>query len=324
MHRVSRRRIVQTTALAGISAAALGSPLNAFAQDSDKPTVVVGSKDVTETLVLAELSALVLEDAGYPVERQLNLGGTLIAHDAIINDDIDTYVEYTGTALLAILDMELPEATPEPGTEASPAVEDRTGKNDPVYEFVSGIYPERFGVEWLEPWGFNNTYVMAVREEAAEQFDLNTISDLHEHAQEMVIGGTQEFLIRPDGLPALEERYEIEFGDTIGLDQGLMYSAIEQGDVDIISATSTDGRVAALGLVILEDDRGFFPNYFAAPIVRQSVLQESPDVANALNRLAGQISDKDMANLNFQVDDGGEEPEDVARNFLQDRGLIDG
>lgn len=318
---LSRRNLVSSGIIAGATLATSGR-FNARAAQNDKPTIVVGSKDVTETLVLAELSALLLEDAGYPVDRQLNLGGTLVAHDAAVSGEIDTYVEYTGTALLAILDMELPEPTPGAGPVASPATAGEGLENDPVYDFVAGIYPERFGITWLEPWGFNNTYVMAVREETAAEFDLTSISDLREHAGNMVVGGTQEFLVRPDGLPALEDRYEIGFGDTIGLDQGLMYSAIDQGDVDIISATSTDGRVAALGLVMLVDDRDFFPNYFAAPIVRQDVLEKSPGVADALNRLAGRISDEKMAELNLEVDEGGQEPEDVARSFLTSEGLI--
>lgn len=319
MTRLSRRHLLAASASIGATLALS----DVRAQENDKPTIVVGSKDVTETLVLAELSALLLEDAGYPVERKLNLGGTLVAHDAALNGEIDTYVEYTGTALLAILGMEPPKPEASPTADDTQADRDET-TSDPVYDIVAEIYPDEFGIVWLDPWGFNNTYVIAVRAETAEEFELQTVSDLQSHAQDMTFGGTQEFLVRPDGLAALENLYELEFGDSVGLDQGLMYSGIEQGDVDIISATSTDGRVASLGLVSLVDDRHFFPNYYAAPIVRQDVLDKAPEVAEVLNRLSGRITDVMMAELNFGVDEGGKEPDEVAREFLEREGLING
>lgn len=318
MTNISRRRFIVTSTAAGVAATTLTHP-SIMAQD--KPTVTVGSKDFTESIILAHMSGHLLEDAGYEVERQINLGGTVVAHEALLNGDIDTYVEYTGTGLLAILGMELPERNASPEAGATP--ESGVGK-DPVYDIVAREYSERFGIEWLEPWGFNNTYVMAVRAETAEELGLETISDLEGHAGDMIVGGTQEFLVRPDGLPGLEEMYGLEFADAVGLDPGLVYSALEQGEVDIISATATDGRIPALGLVPLVDDRGFFPPYFAAPVVRQDLLEESPEVADTLNQLAGSISDEQMAELNFQVDDGGRDPIDVARDYLVSEGLISG
>lgn len=323
MGHLTRRKFIIAGAAAGASITALGGPITAFAAQ-DKPTVGVGSKDFTESIVLAEIVALILEDAGYNVERQINLGGTVVVHEAMVHGDIDVYLEYTGTGLLAILGQELPEninasAAASPEADASPAA----GVGiDPVYDIVAREYPEQFGLEWLQPWGFNNTYVMAVRSETAEEFGLTTISDLEGHAGNMTVGGTQEFLIRPDGLPGLEEMYDLQFGDSVGLDPGLVYSAMDQGDVDIISATATDGRIPALGFVALVDDRGFFPPYYAAPVVRQDLLEESPEVADLLNQLAGQITDAEMAELNFQVDDGGAEAIDVARGFLETEGLI--
>lgn len=289
-----------------------------LAQDGDKPQITVGSKDFTESIVLAHMAALILEDAGYEVERQINLGGTVVVHEAMVHGDVDIYVEYTGTGLLAILGMELPESVGE-GNAATP--EAGVGK-DPVYDIVAKEYKEQFDLVWLEPWGFNNTYVMAVRAETAEELELETISDLEGHAGDMIVGGTQEFLVRPDGLPGLEEKYGIEFKDAVGLDPGLVYSALDEGGVDIISATATDGRIPALGFVPLKDDLGFFPPYFAAPVVRQDLLEKAPDVADLLNQLAGEIDDTQMAGLNFRVDDGGEEPIEVARDFLREEGLI--
>jgi glycine betaine/choline ABC-type transport system substrate-binding protein len=316
---LTRRKFVISTAATGGALATLGTSAAIFAQD--KPTVGVGSKDFTESIILAHICGHLLEDAGYQVDRQTNLGGTVVAHEATVNGDIDLYVEYTGTGLLAILGMELPEMGESAEASASPAA--GVGK-DPVYDIVAEAYPEQFGLQWLEPWGFNNTYVMAVRRETADELGITSISDLEGHAGDMTVGGTQEFLIRPDGLPGLEELYGLSFADALGLDPGLVYSALVEGEVDIISATATDGRIPALDLVPLVDDLGFFPPYYAAPVVRQDLLEESPEVADVLNQLAGQIDDTRMAELNFQVDDGGEEPSDVARQFLVDEGLISG
>lgn len=303
----------------------LASLAGVAAQGEDKPTVGIGSKDFTEQLIVAEMVALLLEDAGYPVERQLNLGGTAVVHQALVSGDIDIYVEYTGTGLLALLGMELPDATREgdasAGASASPAA---TTGQDAVYDIVAAEYDEQFNVEWLEPWGFNNTYAIAVSRELAEEHDLQTISDMEAIADDLTLGATQEFLVRPDGLPGFEEHYGFGFGDSQGLDPGLVYSAIESGNVDVITATATDGRIQALDLVVLEDDQGFFPPYYAAPVVRQDLLESNPEVADILNQLAGQIDDATMTDLNFQVDEGGANPRDVAQAFLEDRGLIGG
>ena len=311
--------------------AALALVLSSFAGVSatsqDLPTIRVGSKDFTEQIILAEMVALILEDAGYTVERQLNLGGTVVVHEALVNGDIDAYVEYTGTGLLAILGMELPQAGSTP--EASPVGADAATPAgvvgvDPVYEIVSAEYQSQFNLAWLDPWGFNNTYALALRGDQATELGVTTISDLLNHDQDLVLGATQEFLVREDGLVGLQEVYGLEFKDAVGLDPGLVYGAIEAGDVDVISAFATDGRVPALGLTLLEDDLGFFPPYFAAPVVRQDILDASPEVADLLNQLGGMIDDGTMADLNFQVDDGGEEAIDVARAFLVEQGLIAG
>lgn len=304
---------------------ALGLVLSSFAGVSaarqDLPTIVVGSKNFTEQIVVGEMIALLLEDAGYPVERQLNLASTGVVHEALLAGDVDVYVEYTGTGLLAILGMDLPAA------EATPAAGGATPEAagvDPVYDIVSAEYQSQFDVAWLEPWGFNNTYALALRGDQATELGVVTISDLLDHDQDLVLGATQEFLIRDDGLLGLEDVYGLEFSDAVGLDPGLVYGAIDSGDVDVISAFATDGRVPALGLTLLEDDLGFFPPYFAAPVIRQEILDQSPEVADILNQLSGQIDDATMADLNFQVDDGGMEAVDVARAFLVEQGLIAG
>ena len=317
---ITRRSLLSRTA-AGVTLAIVAGGRAAQAQD--KPTVGIGSKDFTESIVLGEIVAQLLEANDYNVERQLNLGGTVVAHEALVNGDIDTYVEYTGTGLLAILGMELPksEDTGDGATaEATPAT--GGGIAQTVYDIVAEEYPEQFGVEWLEPWGFNNTYALALRADQAEELGVVTISDLVEHAGDLVIGAPQETLVREDGIPGLEATYGLEFKDVIGLDPGLMYSAIDNGEVDVITAFATDARIESLNLQVLEDDKQFYPPYFAAPIVRQELLEESPEVRDILNSVAGKLDDARMTELNYQADEEGKEIEDVARDFLSEAGLV--
>ena len=319
-YNISRRSLVRSTA-AGMTLATIAGGHTALAQD--KPTVGIGSKDFTESIILGEIMAQILEANGFGAERQLNLGGTVVAHEALVNGDIDTYVEYTGTGLLAILGMELPksEASDEGGTPAASPVAGG-GIAQEVYDIVAEEYPSQFGVEWLEPWGFNNTYALAMRSDQAQELGIVTISDLVEHAPDLIIGAPQETLVREDGIPGLESTYGLEFKDVIGLDPGLMYSAIDSGEVDVITAFATDGRIESLDLQLLEDDKQFYPPYFAAPIVRQDLLEEAPEVRDILNSIAGTLDDARMTELNFQADEEGKEVEDIARDFLTEEGLI--
>ncbi len=324
-HHISRRSLIGKTA-AGVTLATLAGGPAVAAQD-DLPTVGVGSKDFTESVLLGEIVAQLLEDNGFEVERNLNLGGTVVAHEAMVNGDIDTYVEYTGTGLLVILGEELPDS--EEGSDASPesgatpeAGED--GIAQTVYDIVAEEYPEQFQVEWLEPWGFNNTYALAMRRDRAEELGLTKVSDLEGVAGDLTIGATQEAVVREDGIPGLEATYGIEFGDVVGLDPGLMYSAVDNGDVDIITAFATDGRVESMDLFLLEDDLAFYPPYFAAPVVRQDLLEAAPHVRDILNSVVGTLDDARMAGLNYQVDEESQEFSDVARNFLTEEGLIGG
>jgi glycine betaine/choline ABC-type transport system substrate-binding protein len=323
MSRLRGRRLTFTTrlqtalSLVAVLGLLLGTVTGIAAQDN-KPTVTVGSKQFTEQLILGELLAQLLEDAGYPVERQIGLAGTDIVHQALVNDEVDTYVEYTGTGLLAILNMSLPAGTPTAGAAATPVA-----GADAVYDIVKDEYAKQFNVAWLDPLGFNNTYTLALTQERAAELGVETISDLIAVSGDLTFGATQEFLTRPDGLPGLMETYQgLQFADAQGFDPGLVYQAVDSGDVDVISAFATDGRIPALGLVTLEDDLAFFPPYYAAPLVRQELLDEDPAVADVLNSLAGSLDDQTMADLNAQVDVEGEEPEDVARAFLEEQGLI--
>lgn len=305
---VTRRTLIKGTA-AGALMTTLGGATHAFAED-DKPTISVGSRYFTEQMILGEMVSLLLEDAGYPVNRTLGLGGTAIIMEAIENSEIDISVEYTGTGLIAILEMDIPE------------VNDDESLEDKVYDIVKREYEEQLDLIWLEPWGFNNTYAMAVSKETAEKYDLKTTSDLEAHADEMTLGTDLEFPVRDDGLPGFENAYGFGFGDVKPGDAGIMYQAVAEGEVDVITAYTTDGRIPALDLVILEDDKGFFPPYYMCPVIRKDTLEANPEVGDVLNKAHNQFTEDDMASANYEVDENGAEPEDVARALLEEKGLI--
>jgi glycine betaine/choline ABC-type transport system substrate-binding protein len=316
---LTRRNLIIRGAAAGAALTTMGLSPAAFAQD-DKPTVRVGSKNYAEQLIVGQMITLLLEDAGFPIEQQMNLGGTIIAHEALVAGDLDTYVEYTGTGLIAVLGQDLPEAS-----EASPSASPESGVvYDAAYEIVAREYPKQFGVEWLEPWGFNNTFAIIVTRQFADETGITKISELADAAGDMTFAADHEFAVRPDGLPGLEETYGFSFGDVQNVEIGLLYPSVANGDADVGVAASTDGRIPALDLVLLEDDMGFFPPYYAAPIVRQDLLEEAPEVRDILNQMAGQISNEQMQAMNYDVDEDGQEPVDVARQFLIDAGLIEG
>lgn len=304
------RRSVALLAVLGMMLASIGGA--AMAQDEGKPTIVVGSKNYTEQIILSEFEAQLLEDAGFEVERKYDLGGTGIAFQALQNGDIDTYVEWTGSALSAVLGAPVPEG------DSPEEISDKT------YQLVKEAYEEQFGITWLDRWGYNNTYALAVTQETAEKYDLQTVSDLKEVAGELTLGTDQEFPVRPDGLPGLEKVYGIEFGDVRPGDAGLMYAAIANGDVDVITAYTTDGRLPGLDLVLLEDDKHFFPPYNPAPILRMETLEKYPEIADALNQLSGVITEEEMQELNYAVDEGGKSPEEVVSAYLAEKGIVGG
>lgn len=311
-HSISRRTLIGT-ASAGIVAATSMRQLVVFAQD-ELPKVRIGSHSNTEQLILAELIIQVLEYAGYETE-QSNLAGTFLVHEARNAGDIDVHVEYTGAGL-TVLEQNVADLR-----EEGDPPQDVTSI---VFDEVKRGYEENWNATWLEPFGFNNTYAMGMREAHAEALGIETVSDLKDHAGELVLGAQHEFLVREDGLPGMQDLYDIEFQNSQSMESGLMYSALDNEDVDVISAYSTDGRIQVLNIRLLEDDLGFFPPYHAAPVVRMELLDESPEVADVISQLAGQISDEQMQSLNYEVDNGGEEPADVARNFLTEEGLIGG
>ncbi len=268
-------------------------------------TIRIGSKNFTEQFVLGELMAQMIEHkTNLRVERQFNLGGTMICHGALKSGEIDIYPEYTGTGLTAILDR-------EPVSEAGKAL-----------DIVRKAYREKWDLEWLNPFGFNNTYAITVREQDAKEHGWKTIADLASVANKLRAGFTAEFAERPDGYPGLKDAYGFSFGDVKDLDPALMYEAIANNEVDVICAFATDGRIEAYGLQPLEDNKGFFPPYEAAPVVQTRTLQQFPALREALAPLTGLFTDATMQQLNYQVDEEKRNPSEVAKEFLRSKDLI--
>ena len=277
-------------------------PVSLIALGCGKPrqqTIVVGSKNFTEQIVLAELFAQQIEaHSALRVERRVNLGGTLICQQALLSGKIDLYPEYTGTALTAVLN--------EPP------------QNDPVavYRLVREQYRARFGVEALEPLGFNNTFAMVVRGEDAQKLHLRNISDVATYAPNWRAGFGYEFMERPDGYRGWAAAYGLRFkGEPKILDLGLLYRALADRQVDLVAGNSTDGVIAVLGMVVLQDDRHYFPPYEAVPLVRRATLNQHPEVGVALGSLAGKISEDEIRRMNYAVEGEHRDPADVVREF---------
>jgi len=276
-----------------------------------EPTVDVGSKEFTEQLILGHLTLLVLEDAGIPVSDNTNLGGTDVNRTALETGDIDVYWEYTGTAWLTFFAEEEPITDSE---EAFQLVSERDLDNDLI---------------WLDYAPFDNTYTLMMREEHASELGIDTITELGEWIEEQQAAGNEvdfatdhEFMVREDGYPALQELYGFEFDQVYDMAIGLTHEALRDGDVDVAMGFATDGKIAELGLVNLEDDRGFFPVYNPAPVIRLEMLEEYPEIEGLLSEVAALLDTDTMIQLNYTVEVEGEEPRDVARDFLLEHGLI--
>ncbi len=266
--------------------------------------VVIGSKNFTEQNVLGEILAQELEARGIPVERRFHLGGTFVCHSALVGGEIDLYPEYTGTALTAILER--------------PPIQDP----ERVYREVSQTYLRRWDLVWGSPLGFENTFALVVRGADADSLDLETISDLARVAGRMTAGFGPEFMAREDGYPGLRETYGFDFGRIRQMDLGLMYRALAQREIDVAVANSTDGRIDALDLVVLEDDRRYFPPYEAAPVTRRGALERHPGLGDALDALGGALDARTMRALNRAVDVEGGDPAGVVRDWRAGRSAV--
>lgn len=270
-----------------------------LASSAASQTVIIGSKPFTESYVLAEMFAQLIENqTNYAVERRFGLQGTFTSFTAIREGSIQLYPEYTGTGLMAILKSDDPA--------------------DDNLDSLRSKFGRQYGLTWLEPLGFNNTWAIVVKAEFAKKHYLSTLSQLAQ-LPDLRAAFTHEFMQRTDGYPGLKETYNLKFADVRGIQHILAYEAINGGEIDVMDAYSTDGEITRYNLVVLEDDRRFFPQYLAAPLIRLDILEQHPDLVNVLNQFAGDISNKQMQSLNHDAALAGKDYPAVVAAFISKR-----
>lgn len=273
--------------------------------------ITIGSKEFTEQLILGNVMKILLEENGFKVEDRIGLSGTMINHRAIINDEIDIYMEYTGTAYVVILEKK--EVIHDPQT---------------VYEIVKKDYEERWNLVWLDRANFDNTNALLIKKERANELGINTISDLasivRNNPSELSFATNAEFFSRPDGLHKLEKHYNFSFPDNNikKMGTGITYLALNDDKVDVALGFSTDGNIRKFDLMILEDDKKFFPIYNPAPVIRSEVVEKYPIVKDILNQIGPRLTTLEMIEMNYRVDIDGENPEIVARQWIEEEDLI--
>jgi len=268
--------------------------------------VVVGSKNFAENRLLAEMFAQIIEQqTSLKVQRRLGLAGTQVCFEALRTGAIDLYPEYTGTGLVTLLK------------------ETQARSSSAALRQVRQQFLQRWQLQWMAPLGFENAYEIAVPREIAAEHGLRTISDLVPVAPSLHAAFGYEFLERDDGLPGLRDLYGLQFASTRGMQQALKYQAAGERKIDCLDVYTTDGRLVVHDLVILEDDRGFFPPYEAAPLIRRSSLEEHPEIASALSLLSGTLSEEHMRQLNMRLENDGESIERVAADALRELGLVE-
>jgi osmoprotectant transport system substrate-binding protein len=279
----------------------------AFGGSASAQTLKVGSKNFTEQFIVAELYSAALEAAGFKVERKINLGATLVAHEALKAGGIDLYPEYTGTGLGAVMKVQGP-------TETDP---------EKAYQTVKAFYEKEFKLTWLKPSGVNNGYAMVVRPETAQAMNLKTMSDLAKVAGKMKLGAGPEFGDRRDGLKGMKEVYGIEFGEFRQFAAlRLRYEALMQKQIDIANGFATDWQIAAEKFASLRDDKGLFPPYYLAPVVRMDTVAGNAKAVEALLKVGSLIDNPTMQELNRQVEVDKKEPRAVAAAFLKAKGVL--
>lgn len=293
--------IVVALMVSGCSEKKLNAPV-------EKPTVVIGSKLFQESYILAHMAALMLEDAGYETKVIEGLGGTFVNYEALKKDEINTYVEYTGTAYSQILKK-------PPLDVWDPEV---------VFNETEKGLKEIDNIEVVSTLGFEDAYAIAVKEDWAEANNITKISDLKEYAPQMTIGTDPEFATREDGLPRIKDVYDIEFKDYKQAVATVMYEAIKIDEVDAISAYTTDTRNEVFDLRVLKDDKNALPPYDAIYIMTEEFATNNPDAVTALKKLEGRIDTDTMRSLNYKFDVEKMEPRDIAKEFLIQEGLIEG
>lgn len=270
-----------------------------------KDAIHIATKPMTEQYVLGEMLELLIEqDTDLDVELTQGVGGgTSNIQPAMESGEFDLYPEYTGTAWNMVLKQE------------GVYTED-------LFEDMQESYKQDLNMQWIGMYGFNNTYGLVVRREIAEQYDLQTYSDLSAVSDQLIFGAEYDFFEREDGYDALCEAYDLNFKETMDLDIGLKYQAINQGKIDVMVIFTTDGQLTASDVVVLEDDKQFYPSYLCGNVIRTEVLEKHPELEAVFQKLTGIMSDSDMAQMNYEVETEGKEPEDVAEEFLRSHDLL--
>lgn len=303
---MKNRFAVLTLCLVLILSVGLGAPLAAT-----KGKIVVGSKEFTEQRILGNLLIEVLNNAGYEADDKTGLGGTLVVREALKNEQIDIYMAYNGTILMT-------------------ALKHKTPITDPVecYNVVKKEDLEKNGIVWLSPTTVNNTYCLVMRRAHAEELGIKTLTDLgnhiSNHEDDLTVGLNAEFYTRPDGYPKLKKAYDfkVPMSKIVKMRSGLLYNAIRDKQVDVCVAFATDGRIKGFDLVVLTDDKKFFPAYTVAPIVKKTTLDKYPDLPDVLKPLTDALTDEEMTRLNYQVDIEKMQVKEAARDWLKSRQLI--
>lgn len=275
-------------------------------QNNEDKNLVIGSKPMAEQYILAEMLGLLIENhTDIAVEMKLGIaGGTSNLHPALENGDIDMYPEYSGTGWLFVLK------------------EDLIQEPDELFQKTKEAYKENYDLIWTKPYGFNNTFALAMKEKKAEELGIETFTDLSNYSSDLRFGSEYDFYDRDDGYPALVDTYGFNFKEENELDIALKYQAIDSEEVDVINSFSTDGLLKEYNMKVLTDDKNFFPSYQAATVVRGETLQKYPELEEVLDKLSGKITDDEMIEMNYQVEKKNRDPKEVAEEFLKEKGLI--
>ena len=285
---------------------ALSTALLAGCTGAGGDKIVIGSKNFTENMILGHIFAEYIKaNTDLKVEYKENLGGTMVCFEALKKGDLDIYPEYTGTGLTAHLKMDV--------------------INDPdeVYSIVKREFDSQFGITWLNELGLNNTYAVAIKEDYAAQNNIQSVSDLAAFSDQLTFGAEHEFFDRMDGFEGMVETYGLTFkGEPVKMDVSLKYQAMAEDRIQVTDAFTTDGQLITYKLKVLEDDKGFFPPYYAAPIVKNETLKAHPELEELLNKLSGKITDEAMQQMNYQAETEKKPMKDIAIEFLKEQNLI--
>ena len=303
--RKSTIAVIASAAVVLIAFAVFSNSSGRLGRSTQAKPIVIGSKNFTESIILGEILAQqIAAKTGLPVEQRPNLSGTIVCHEALISGQIDSYVEYTGTALTTVLKRKSINDSAE------------------VFKQVKEDYASQFNVVVENSLGFNDTFAMIIRSEDAARFNIKTLSQAAAYTPKWRAGFGYEFQSRPDGFPALVATYNLQFAEAPRtMDLAITYQALKGHQVDMIAGNSTDGLIATLNLVVLEDDKHAFPPYDAVPLIRKSTLDQYPQLNDVLSSLAGKISEDDMRKLNYAVDGEHRSVKDVVTEFLKAKGL---